>query len=119
MKTTLVLMLDRSSTQPLNKGSQTIANALTSLARLHIRPSESIMMALCSRALRCCSAATPQALANTAMGLALIRVQPAEEAGLVDAIVRLSLERVRIIPSVQSTALLCCFISNLQALPEL
>lgn len=95
VKTTLVLMLDRSSTQPLGKGAQTMANALTSLARLHIRPQRAIMAGLCSRAMRCCSEATPQALANTAMGLALLRVQPAEEAGLIDAVIQLSYEKVR------------------------
>jgi hypothetical protein len=94
VKTTLLLMLESSSSQPLTKGAQTIANALTSLARLHIRPTEAIMTALCARAMRCCTAATPQALANTAMGLALLRVQPGEEAGLIDAIIRLSREKV-------------------------
>jgi hypothetical protein len=96
VRSTVLLMLERCSSQHPQKGSQTISNALTSLARLHYRPNSATMAALCARALHCIADATPQALANTALGLALLRVQPEEEAGLLDMLMRESLAKARL-----------------------
>lgn len=87
VRDTLLAILDLVPSQPLGKGSHTMSSTLMSLARLHQRPNQATMARLCDRAAECLPAANTQCIANTALALALLRASPAEERGLLDAVI--------------------------------
>jgi hypothetical protein len=91
---TLQELLEQTGGQPAAKCSQTMANALTSLCRLHYRPAEPMMRRMCDITLSCVPCATKQAIANTCMALALLQVSEEEAGDLTMALADRALELV-------------------------
>lgn len=88
--------------QELGKRSHTLANTLTSLARLHIRPSPERLARLCDEALRTVPKATKQSVANTLMALALLQARDEEAGPLMQALTACAGAMVRLFPSIVS-----------------
>ena len=92
---TLWRILKRTDELPQAKRGQALANTLTSLARLHIRPSSTKLGRLAAEALTCVPRASKQSVANTLMALALLDATDAEAGDLLEALAGRALQLVR------------------------